>query len=281
MRMPKTLVVATDFSDCATSALAHALLWAHKLGGDVDLLHVVETCDTYGHHPLTATARDYFATLEKAAGQKLVALAAGDTHVRVRRVVSATSAAPTIMMHVRGVNAGMVFLGTAGRADLPRGMMGGVASQVTQMSPVPVFTVGRDSAQQAAPTGYRRILLATDFSEVARSAAALAAGIVARFGAALVALHVLEAPHGAPAPAHADEVARSLRGWLGEMGAAAQTVHMMTGIPEEKILEVADEEHAELVVMGSLGVHKVNRVLVGSVAERVVRGARCPVLVAK
>ncbi len=50
------------------------------------------------------------------------------------------------------------------------------------------------------------------------------------------------------------------------------------GVPFEEIVRVAKEEHADMIVMGAHGRSGLNRVLLGSVAERVIRLAPCPVL---
>jgi len=53
---------------------------------------------------------------------------------------------------------------------------------------------------------------------------------------------------------------------------------MQIGVPFEEIVRVAQEEHVDMIVMGTHGRSGLNRVLLGSVAERVVRLAPCPVL---
>jgi nucleotide-binding universal stress UspA family protein len=51
-----------------------------------------------------------------------------------------------------------------------------------------------------------------------------------------------------------------------------------TGVPSEEIVEIARQEHAEMIVMGTHGRSGLDRILLGSVAERVIRLAPCPVL---
>ena len=53
---------------------------------------------------------------------------------------------------------------------------------------------------------------------------------------------------------------------------------LQVGVPFEEIVRVAKEEHADMIVMGAHGRSGLNRVLLGSVAERVIRLAPCPVL---
>ena len=57
--------------------------------------------------------------------------------------------------------------------------------------------------------------------------------------------------------------------------------HYLSGVPETEILAFADREKVDLIVIGSHGRTGITRVLLGSVAEAVVRGAKCPVLTVK
>jgi nucleotide-binding universal stress UspA family protein len=63
----------------------------------------------------------------------------------------------------------------------------------------------------------------------------------------------------------------------GEHGVTARTV-LRTGSPYQEIVGVATDEHADLVIMGTHGRGGVSRLLLGSVADRVIRFAPCPVL---
>jgi nucleotide-binding universal stress UspA family protein len=136
-----------------------------------------------------------------------------------------------------------------------------------------------------------RVLLATDFSPSARAAARLAVEIATRFDAALDIVHVyglpaLTLPDGTffAAPDYAARVAASAQQAL-DAEVAAHTGHRVTvrGLlevdePWRGILEAAKKTHASMIVMGTHGRHGLPRMLMGSVAERVVRSASVPVL---
>jgi nucleotide-binding universal stress UspA family protein len=137
----------------------------------------------------------------------------------------------------------------------------------------------------------KRILCATDFSDASEAAIAEAQKLAAALGAEMVLLHVAsEAPQWSetvytPAVRHVFESQRAwaaagLNAWvvvLAGSGVPARTL-VRTGVAWEEILRVAREEQAELIVIGTHGSTGLNRLLLGSVAERVVRQARCPVL---
>ena len=138
-----------------------------------------------------------------------------------------------------------------------------------------------------SPTGDQIVLLPFDFSAAATEALATARSMVAR-PEQLYVLHVIR-PLEPSSPAFLvgeldlDELRVRADAELGEalreagVGDAQRRVHV--GDPADQILEVADEIDAALIVIPSRGKVGLRRWMIGSVAERVVRRARRPVLV--
>lgn len=140
--------------------------------------------------------------------------------------------------------------------------------------------------------GFYRIVVPTDFSSCSEEAWALAQRVAGALGSELVLVHVLvEAPLWGEGPFTMDrarEVYDAARTWAGERLAewAAQArskgltarVTLRTGAAHEEIVALATDERADLVVIGTHGRGGVNRALLGSVTDRVVRLAPCPVL---
>ncbi|HYB40137.1 MAG TPA: universal stress protein [Candidatus Methylomirabilis sp.] len=139
---------------------------------------------------------------------------------------------------------------------------------------------------------FHRIVVPTDFSECAEEAWALARRIAGAVGSEIVLVHVFVDPplYGeAPlTPAATWQVFEEARQWveneLDKWTAAARSKGIAarkavrTGSPPQQIIEVVADEHADLVVIGTHGRGGVSRALLGSVADRVVRMASCPVL---
>jgi len=141
---------------------------------------------------------------------------------------------------------------------------------------------------------FTRILVPTDFSIQSESALAYARELAERFGASIHLLHVLEDPYATSA--YATEVYGYLPPGLKEtwqknaeekldtLLPAADRIRLgvtsavIFGRPAAAIVEYAEEEKADLIVMGTHGRGGVTHLLLGSVAERVVRAAPCPVL---
>lgn len=134
------------------------------------------------------------------------------------------------------------------------------------------------------------ILCPTDFSDRALHAFHLAAALARDHRAALTVLHVRELPalpfaeFGAvptvELPSHDDILEKLARFELHDESITVEFV-VADGEPGEEIVRVASERHCDLIVMGNHGRSGLGRLLMGSVAERVVRLAPCPVLTLK
>jgi nucleotide-binding universal stress UspA family protein len=143
---------------------------------------------------------------------------------------------------------------------------------------------------------WNTILVPHDFSGSANRAAAIARDEARTHAGRIVLLHVVELPphfgpettlimgdHGTPvgmqqyaisrATAHLDDIATR----LAKDGVIVNAI-VRVGTPVEVIAEVAAEQRAEVIVMGTHGRTGINRLVTGSVAERVVRSSRIPVM---
>lgn len=139
---------------------------------------------------------------------------------------------------------------------------------------------------------FKRILVATDGSENAERAASYGINIAKATGAEVHALYVISTQYAV--------TTRTVMGWsdafeeylankggvaidavekLGkEAGVKIEPV-FLKGIPADKILEYAEENNIDLIVMGTHGLTGVKRFLIGSVAENVIRHSKVPVMV--
>jgi nucleotide-binding universal stress UspA family protein len=134
-----------------------------------------------------------------------------------------------------------------------------------------------------------RILLATDFSRWAKRAEDYACALACSWRASLTVLSVAEFPPGlnpdypvnqqylADLLKHASSQLVDLKGRAERRGIAV-TTRVATGIPSEEVITAARAEDSDLLVVGTRGKTGLAHVLLGSTAERVIRGAPCPVL---
>jgi universal stress protein A len=142
--------------------------------------------------------------------------------------------------------------------------------------------------------GFARILVPTDFSAPSDAALATAKSLAVRFGASIHLIHVLQDPYATAAFAaeiHGYIPSGIKESWqaqaqtqLDEQLSAAErtqfraTTTVLFGPSAKSIVEYAHDHAMNLIVMGTHGRAGVAHLLIGSVAERVVRTAECPVL---
>jgi nucleotide-binding universal stress UspA family protein len=136
-----------------------------------------------------------------------------------------------------------------------------------------------------------RILVPVDFSDSAMAAIDHAAGLASANGASVDMLHCYPAsmaampPYGPPLPEITHQALRdaaqarisAARDRLREAGVEVRA-HISADVPSRAIVEAAKELEADLIVMGTKGLGGIRHVLLGSVAERTVRAAHCPVI---
>jgi nucleotide-binding universal stress UspA family protein len=182
----------------------------------------------------------------------------------------------------------LCVIGTHGRTGLSRILLGSIAEKVLRHAPCSVLAVRPDGDVQT----FSHVLIPTDFSREAEHALELAPTLVAP-GGTITLMHVVEVP-----VAYAGEV--TVEGFAAQVDkraaaalekaasrlrtrtSAPVTTRSRIGYPGAQTIAALDADRSiDLVAMGSHGRTGINRVLLGSVAEKVVRHAHCPVLVAR
>ena len=298
MKIRKVLF-ATDFSEHAETALAHAIWYAHEFGAELHMLHAVVL---HGADP--ANPELDFPDVEKAAREirtwaRMRMRAVGDRLdsedleiVRAER--RGIAAAPAILEYAREEDVDMVVMATHGRRGVRRMLLGSVAEEVVRTAARPVLTVRPDGiGTHGEPP--RRVLVPVDFSEHSDRALRYGAALSERTGAELHALHAVPemsfpdayfaeaAEIRALAKAAEDRVPERLHRNVHEvLGEDAEVrTHIEAGAPARAVADYAEEANVDLVVLSSHGRTGLERMVMGSVAEGVVRSAPCPVLTIK
>lgn len=135
----------------------------------------------------------------------------------------------------------------------------------------------------------RRVLCPVDFSPHSENALDFALDLAKRLGADVHLVHVFQLPvYALPdgammaGPEFTTKVTTELQKALTELarrkeGARIET-HLVEGIPYREVVRMTDELGADLVVMGTHGRTGIRHLLLGSVAERVVRSSKVPVI---
>ncbi|MFA1611191.1 universal stress protein [Halobellus rubicundus] len=269
------ILVPIDGRESALPALDHAVSLADETGASVHLLAVV---DPYGLSSVTERT-EVEADLEDAVAD--AAARVQDAGVAVRTAVESGFPHEEILEYVDREGIDLVAMGTHGRTGLDRYLLGSVAEKVVRLSPVPVLTVRPDAAGERP---YRDVVVPTDGSDAAAPAERWGVGVAARSEAAVHALSVVprEPIRSSETRAAYEDAAEAaierVRARTDDIGVAFDGA-VEHGVPHRGILDYADRTGADLVVIGTHGRTGVERFVLGSVAEKVVRLSETPVLV--
>jgi nucleotide-binding universal stress UspA family protein len=280
------ILVATDYSASSDLALETAVALATRFGARLSVQHVIEESAYAYPFPMPKGVRE-------AAESRL-----DETVARLRERIPSTSgvlregiAWSEICASVREISADLVVVGSQGRRGLPRFVLGSVAERVVRLSPAPVLTVHPSDHVSITAGGmdrFRHILAPTDFSAASQQGVDAAVALALELDASLTLVHVYELPIY---PYHmlddvlADveaAIRRELEGLLARVRVGFPKAEgvVRQGAPWQEILDVARERGVDLIVLSTHGRHGLQRVLIGSVAEKIVRLSPVPVLTA-
>ncbi len=164
----------------------------------------------------------------------------------------------------------LIVMGRRERSDLVRSMLGSTTARVIGHTRTPVLVVPRGSA-----TSGKGLLLAIDGSGYSRAATSMVIDYTSRCQMPVTVVSVaIDQRLQKETRKEIDKVGRRL-----DLAGIKATLSLQVGRPEEAILATASQSGADMIVMGSHGRTGLDRLLVGSVSERVIGQASCPVLV--
>jgi nucleotide-binding universal stress UspA family protein len=129
-------------------------------------------------------------------------------------------------------------------------------------------------------SGFRKILVGYDGSAEAEKAATLAITLAKKFDATIVVCHAFGHMPLNSKPSEVRRLVNPLVERLAKLGVTTQ-IAIPDAVPAQGILDAADEHRADLIILGSRGRGTFANLLLGSTAERVLRYAKVPVLIAR
>ncbi|WP_226013449.1 universal stress protein [Halomicrobium salinisoli] len=282
--MYDTILVPTDGSEPADAAIEMALALADRFDASLRAINVVEFArlskEVEGgtSRRITELAEPILASITERAADRGVSVSTD--------IVETTDAVHrAIVDDADDHDADLVVMGTHGRTGLDRIALGSVTERTLRVSPVPVLTVSDDAS---ADPGLDSVLVATDGSDGANAAADHAIALCAATGAALRVVHVVNltplwGSAGSAAILDAleefgqravDDVIRRAEA----AGVRSTEASVLSGTPARGIVDDADDHDVDLIVMGTHGRTGLDRYLLGSVTEHVVRLSDRPVL---
>ena len=282
----------TDFSQGAERAFPHAAALAQWHDARLHVLNVREggtavRSDMAEHFPLSrGTLANYLGAAD-APGHPVDL----DALSVVQEQVDATAPAEAIVSYIEEQDVDLAVVGTHGRRGLRRLLLGSVAEEVLRTAPCPVLTVRAGEGGTAA-WNVETILAPVDFSEASEQAVRHARELALTYGAQVILLHAVEeavypSAYGMemadiPGPEIIQRVDASLASMAREIiGHEHVVVESVVGYAPSVILDYQQEHDVDLTVIATHGRSGLDRLLLGSVTERVVRQATAPVFVVK
>jgi nucleotide-binding universal stress UspA family protein len=288
--LPATILAATDFSETAERAGNFARELSRRFQAQLHLLHVVVILeDPHIEEEHRHRLEELVASGDDARRKDLEGGSEDQPGLEVTpHMVRGLAPAEVIVETASNLGCGLIVMGTHGRRGLSHLLLGSVAERVVRTSKVPVLTV-RGSADIELPDT-PRILVPHDFSEASAAAVRSAAAWAGALGAEITLLHVVE-PVVYPEFYSVDVLSDDLMERLVErseraLRAAADDlleevtarVAVEVGRAANTIVDHADPERFDAVVMATRGLSGLEQVLLGSVAESVLRRCKVPLL---
>jgi nucleotide-binding universal stress UspA family protein len=295
----KKILLPTDFFPCANQALDHALYLARKYGAEFHMLHAIVLHDDDPHNPAA-----HIVNLDEIH-ERLKELATANMNASIHeredggvKVVMeqrrGVSAADVILTYAANEEIDLIVMGTHGRRGLGHLLLGSVSEEVVRMAECPVLTI-RERAQQQDVDDVTRILVPLDFSEHANNGLRHAKELAETYGAKLDVVHIIEemvqpafyemagVPPEKVRTARRKKSVEEMERLFQEAGGPDVPVDyfVITGKANQEIVEFAKEADIDLIVIATHGLTGVQHLLLGSITEKVVRMAPCPVFTVK
>jgi nucleotide-binding universal stress UspA family protein len=275
------ILVCTDDSPASQGAVRAAFDLGRACSSRIFLLNALEFLPYYEYSQPDAlgvtptVGQDFFELRERASREQLeqkkqeAAQEGLDIEIRLQ---TGSPVYSEILAAVDDIHPELIIMGRRGKSGLERLLVGSVTARVIGSAHYKVLVVPRN-----AVLSLNRILVASDGSPAGLKAGKIALDIAKRTGCQLTAV---TAGYGELDPKQAKTIVR-------ELAAKAKQLDIPLipltpgGRPEDAIIQVATAKETNLIIMGSRGLTGLKRLFMGSVAERVIGQAACPVLVVK
>jgi nucleotide-binding universal stress UspA family protein len=279
----KHILCPVDFSPASLRVFNYSIRLAQNYAARLHLLHVIPPVIRSAYDfaidgdKLTATLKEH-AVIELMNLRKVAAGASVDADFEIRT----GEVEPEIRESVRDEAADLVVIGKHGRHGIDRWFMGSVTERLLRRLPVPMLIINEGKAQRATPPNIRKIVLTTDFADGTAKTVSFTLALAQQSQAIVTVLHVI--PHTAgfevPYDKPKEDVQSELSNLIPEHARSSGIVvtEIESGVPFKQILHYVESNLPDLLVMNIHGKGALERALLGSTAERVIRGAPCPVL---
>lgn len=277
------ILFPTDGSDVADTVLDHVLDLVNGMDATLYVLNVADT----NRDSVARINGEVVDALEREGEEAVQAATnrAKEHGVAAEGEVLQGDPYRTILDYADERAVDLIALPARGPTVLERFLLGSVTERVVRRSDVPVLTISPDVGRDLQYP-YRNILVPTDGSETANAALAAGVDVANASDAAFHLIHVVEdSGFGFVSPGD-DETVRAGANEILERSAdrartdsvESVTTTLERGTVHEEVLEYVETHDVDLIVVGTRGRTNLDRYLLGSVAEKLVRSAPVPVM---
>ena len=293
----RNILVPVDFSKPSKEAAVYALSLAKHLKAKLRLVHAIDlnSYALYGDPTSTPYVETTTSDLD-IAKKSMDALVRelGDQSISTgHNVVTTESMTDFIESECKQFDIDLIVMSTHGRTGFTDFVIGSVAKLVVRKAPCPVLTLTPQAIERQASVSIRKVLHPTDFSDASMLAAKYASGICEDFNAALHIGHFVDYTHLAFLHSHrmwdnqslTEEIQKTVKDRLDSYAKKLESSKSMEsntviyeGHTGDGICKTAKEEDTDLIVMATNGRGGIKRLVLGSVAERVLATSPCPVI---
>ncbi|PCJ54635.1 MAG: hypothetical protein COA73_14265 [Candidatus Hydrogenedentota bacterium] len=297
--MMKKILCPVDFSESSNYTVWYAHELSKLLGGELHCLHVFNpgTAGSMVEGAYVSTG-SIDATLERIQDHSIEELTKIVKRFEMQDV-------PVVGHHRTGrpaeeavalakeLEADVIVISTHGRTGFNRLIFGSTCEKIVRQSPIPVLTVKYPKdwsfiQKNEGKLEIKRILYPVDFSENTEKGLSAAALLSQAIGAELVLGHVVDIRMEYPlletglAMTKSEDNVEDSQKRLESMAVGLEGIDVLCrvrkGQPHRSLIEMIEEEDIDFIVMPTHGYQGLSRLLLGSVAERMVRLAPCPIL---
>lgn len=281
----KKILCPVDFFPASDAAVSYAAGLASNYDAKLHLLHVTTPVVPVSFEYAIDTT-EITKSMEQSSAEEMKKLAARakEAGVAVTTEVRSGDVYDEITEAIEEMKPELVVMGTHGRRGVERWFMGSTTEKLLRRSPVPLVTISATGEQPGSSPMFRRILVTTDFSDGTTDALSYAFSVAQENESRITLLHVVHDVAADLSGKYRDSLVQGVRKQLEDLVPSETrnwcdvVTRVETGVPYRIILRTLEDEKIDLLVMNIHGKGMLDRALLGSNAERVVRAASCPVM---
>lgn len=288
---PKKILCAIDFSEFTDAILSFGASLGKRYSAKLLLVHVtVDVTALLEHHETNLDVKALQQTNLREAKARLAGLAQ-NLAVENEIVIRKGNPADEISRIAVEQEADMVITATHGNSGFKRLLLGSVTEKLIKALHCPLLVLpAHDDAPKytgIAEIAVRNILVGCDFSPDAELALTFAVGLAEPYQAALCLAHVIKPSRYRDKREALPELHSRLEKQLDDMvpvecreWCRAESI-LLEGDPSVKLMAFAEQRGVDMIVLGVRGHTLLEKLLVGSTTDRVIRQANLPVLVVR